>query len=619
MVSAPESIMKNVENIHSSRLTNVKSVLSATELSIIRSNANLEKPSVPSGCYGRILRKLEVPHDGKPISILRNPDLEPIKLRERKWGFWSFFAYWALPNCSIGTLSTGSALLALNLNVKESIGVLVVSNIIVSLFTIACSNPGIKYHIGYTLDQRLLFGIYGSYLTILIRVGLSIVLYAYLSWMGGLCVNMVFNSFSVHYLNMKNIFPDSVPFVTKDFVGFLCFQLIQMPFSFVRPSLVNVPSIVASLMSLAAVVGMFAYLLTTNSGPGPLYNVKIEMSTKERAWAWIFGITIWYSGVAAPVSNQSDYSRFATGGPSSYWGLSLGSILLGVFVPVSGLICASACKQLYGQAYWSPDQIVTQWLNDSYSAKSRAAAFFIGISFTGSQLFFNLTQNGYSCGMDLAGILPKYINVTRGTLFVQLISWLVQPWTFFNSSSAFLNAVSSFGIFTTPIVAINAVEFFYFRRSTIPLIDFFTLSKEGTYWYTSGFNWKSILSLLAGISLGIPGLVYQVNTGSKINTGMQNFYYGYIFFSPLVSGGLYLILTHLFPVRHEKMCKGDPVDFFNCFNDQERQKMGMLPCGAESGGIYEYLDGEECEDTIEQKGNFIITDQKKSFLTRSLV
>lgn len=590
--------MKDIENVPSNRLTAVKSVLSAAELSIVMSNAKLEKPEKPTSWHGKVIQMLQVPHDGKPISVLRNPDLEPIQPDQRKWGFWSFFAYWALPNCSIGTLSTGSALLALNLNVKESIGVLVISNIMVALFTIACSNPGIKYHIGYTLDQRMLFGIYGSYITILIRVGLSIVLYAELAWMGGLCVNMIFNSFSIHYLNLRNTFPDSVPFATKDFIGFLVFQLIQMPFAFIKPSICNVPSIVTSFMSLFAVIGMFAYLLAKNAGPGPLYNETTNISANERSWAWIFGITVWYSGVAAPVANQSDYSRFASGSNSSYWGLSLGSVLLGVFVPVAGLVEASACKQLYGQAYWSPDQIVTQWLNDNYTAKSRAAAFFIGLSFTGSQLFFNLTQNGYSCGMDLAGIFPKYINITRGTLFVQLISWVVQPWTFFGTSSAFLNAVSSFGIFTTPVVAINFVEFFFVRKSTIPLLDFFTLSDKGAYWYKFGFNWKSTLSLLAGISLGIPGLVYEVNTSVKVNTAIQKFYYGYIFFIPIVSGGLYAILSHVIPDRHEKIGKGDPVDFFNCFDDMEREKMGLLPYSSETDETYEYIEAQNGLDEI---------------------
>lgn len=590
-------------------LTGLKSVLSDTDMVIVQASRAIEIPAPPDSQWAKILRWLEVPHEGKPLSVLRNPDLEPIPIEERTWGFWSYFAYWALPNCSVGTLSTGSALLALDLNIKQSIGLLVISNLFIALYTALNSNPGSKYHIGYTLDQRLIFGIYGSYLGIIIRVGLSVVLYAYLAWMGGLCMNIVFDSFSQNYLNMKNTFPQSVPMTKKDFVGFLCFQLIQIPFAFVRPSRANVPSIVTSFMSLFAIIGMLAYLMKEAGGPGPLYYEKVTLSANERSWMWLFGITLWYSGVAAPVANQSDYSRFAVRGQSPYWGLTLGSMLLGVFVPTVGMIYASTSMQLYGEAYWTPDEIVGQWLADSYSAKTRAAAFSIGLSLTGSQIYFNLTQNGYSCGMDLAGIFPKYINICRGTLFVQLLSWVVQPWTFYTTATAFLNALGSFGIFTTPILTINVIEFYFIRKRKVPLLDFFTLSKKGAYWYTYGMNWRSMCSFFIGTSLGIPGLVYQVNTNITPNTAMMNFYYGYIFFSPIVTGGTYFIITYFFPVHHEKMRQEDAIDFFNCFTEEEREGMGMLPYDESIGEIYEYIDAQsdgkdDDNDLIESKTKF---------------
>lgn len=66
----------------------------------------------------KILKKLEVPHaDGKHLSVLKNPDLEPMPPSRRLWGFWSFFGYWAVPNVSIVTYSIGSSLLVLGLNI----------------------------------------------------------------------------------------------------------------------------------------------------------------------------------------------------------------------------------------------------------------------------------------------------------------------------------------------------------------------------------------------------------------------------------------------------------------------------------------------------------------------
>ncbi|CEP64990.1 nucleobase cation symporter-1 family protein LALA0_S16e00166g [Lachancea lanzarotensis] len=569
----------------------IRSLLSCTDVEIVRTNLEMEKQRMPQTTLQKFLRFLDVPHDDKPLSALRNPDLEPIGLSERVWGFWSFFAYWGLPNFAVATFSTGSALLALDLNIQQSIGALTIANVLIAVFTILNSNPAVKYHLGYTLSQRMVFGIYGSYLGIIIRVGISVVFYGYQAWLGGLCFNMVFDSFSHNYLHMANTFPESVPMAKKDLIGFLCFQLVQMPFAYVRPSRVNVPSIVTCLMTLFAIIGMLAYLMNTNGGPGPLYYKKVNLSVSQRSWAWLYAMTIWYSGISPAVANQSDYSRFSSNTWRCYAGLFIGIVLPGTFVSLAGMLCASACKGLYGTAYWTPNEIVEEWLSNSYSSKGRAAAFFIGISFTGSQVFLNLTQNGYPCGMDLAGIFPRYINVTRGTLFVQLVSWVVQPWTFFNTSSAFLNAMSSFGIFVTPIVTLNVIEFYWIRRSKITLLDFFTLSPKGAYWYDHGFNWKSLLVLIVGIVLGLPGLVYETQPEIKVNTGMMNYYYGYMFFIPVVTGVLYYGLTKAFPNHHEKLRQDDPVDFFNCFSDKETADMGMLPHS--KANMCEVLDAAE--------------------------
>lgn len=591
----------------------IVSVMSNNDIAIVQEQHRLENAHEPSTFWGRLLKKLEVPHEGKPLSVLRNPDLEPVPYGERTWGFWSNFAYWGLPNFAVATYSTGSALLALDLNIQQSIGALVIANVVIALFTICNSNPGIKYHVGYTLDQRLLFGIYGSYISIIIRVGLSVVIYGYLSWLGGLCVNMVFSSWSKNYMNMKNTFPESVPMTKRDCISFLCFQLIQMPFAFVKPRKVNIPSIVTCFMTLFAIIGMMAYLISENGGPGPLYYKEVTLSAGKRSWMWLFAITIWYSGVSAGVANQSDYSRFASGKKSCYWGLFLGIVLPGTFVSLAGMLCASACQQLYGTAYWTPDEIVFQWLGESYSAKGRAAAFFIGISFTGSQLFLNLTQNGYACGMDLAGIFPKYINVTRGTLFVQLISWVVQPWTFFNTSSSFLNAMSSFGIFTTPIMTINIVEFYLVRKSKITLLDFFSLSSKGAYWYWHGFNWRAVTALLVGISLGIPGLVFSTNENLPVNTAMMNYFYGYIFFIPIVTGVFYWACCYFFPAHHEKLRMEDPLDYFNCFSEKECETMGMLPFDSSHFDVYQLIDAQEQEDQVTGEIVYGDEDKKQNF------
>ncbi|SCV03873.1 LAMI_0H11628g1_1 [Lachancea mirantina] len=539
--------------------------------------------------FEKFLEKLQVPHSGKPLSVLRNPDLEPIPHANRVWGFWSFFAYWGLPNFSAAAISIGSALLSLGLNVKQSIGAIVVSNIVIALYTAMNSNPGFKYHIGYTLDQRMLFGIYGSSVGIIFRIGLSVVLYGYLSWMGGLCLNLVFSSWSKNYMNMKNTFPESVPMTTRDCVAFLIFQLIQMPLSFIHPRKINRAGVMFSFMTLFSIIGLLAYFVSKNGGPGPIYYQGVELTSSQRSWMWMLAMTIWYSGISPVMANQSDYSRYASNKVGMHSGIALGILFAGTFAPVAGMFCASASQGLYGEPLWLPTDMVLKFLEDGYTAKARCAAFFIGISFTGAQIVVNMTQNGYACGMDLAGIFPKYINIVRGTLFVQLISWVVQPWTFFNTSSAFLNSMTSFGIFTTPIMAINVVDYYVVRKTRIAVSDLFTMDPNGAFWFYHGFNLRAIFALTVGVALGLPGLVFSINTKLPVNAGMNNFFNGYTFFSVIVSGVLYYILTLIFPYK-QRLGAVDTKDYFNAFSLEECEALGMEPYTPALEGEYIELE-----------------------------
>lgn len=87
-----------------------------------------------------------------------------------------------------------------------------------------------------TLNFRLIFGVHGSYIGILIRILLSIIWYGSQAWLGGLCVTVILSSWSYSFLTMENTLPESAHMVTRDLIGFLLFHIISVPLM-VRESL----------------------------------------------------------------------------------------------------------------------------------------------------------------------------------------------------------------------------------------------------------------------------------------------------------------------------------------------------------------------------------------------
>lgn len=533
-----------------------------------------------------ISKALEVPHQGHDSpTMLKNPDLEPMPKDRRIWGFWAFFGYWAIPNVTIWTWSTGSAMLGLGLNIQHTIGALTLGNIIIILYTCLNSGPGTKYHIGYTVCQRMIFGIYGSGIGIIVRVVLSIVFYGSQSWLGGLGFVLMFSSFGKGYMNMKNTFPSSLAMTTRDFIGFLCFHIAQLLFFFMRPEKMDKYVNFSCFITGISFIAIFAACLVKNHGPGSIFYEGVSLSSSETGWMWLYSMTIWYGALSPDCTNQSDFSRFAVSSKRMHLGIVVSILITGTLVPLFGLICASATADLYGEPLWLPTDIVLRWLSERYSPGLRAASFFLGFSFASSQLTFNVLANGFSGGMDLAGIFPKFINIKRGALITALFSWVVQPWNFYNTSSVFISVMSSFGVIVTPIIAIIVAEFHLVRKRIFPLHDLYITSPEGVFYYTKGFNIKAIIVWLAAVIPGIPGLVSSVDQ-TKVPRGLNNFFYANIIFAFVCPLILYTLICKIFPPKG--LGSHDREDYFNAFTPEECEKMDMAP----HIGL-EYIEGLE--------------------------
>jgi hypothetical protein len=66
---------------------------------------------------------------------------------------------------------------------------------------------------------------------------------------------------------------------------------------------------------------------------------------------------------------------------------------------------------------------------------TRAAVFFAAFSFFLSQISVNVVACGVVGGMDLAALLPRYLDIRRGSLLVAVIGIAINPWKILNVRS----------------------------------------------------------------------------------------------------------------------------------------------------------------------------------------
>jgi NCS1 family nucleobase:cation symporter-1 len=266
-------------------------------------------------------------------------------------------------------------------------------------------------------------------------------------------------------------------------------------------------------------------------GVGPLIHQGTQYSTLSPAWAWFYAITSSVGSISSGILNQSDYTRFAVKQGRQVYGTIFGLFFVGTLVPILSILTASASVEIYGaEPYWNPLTLIIQWLLDDYSSANRAAAFFCSLAFVISQLAENILGNGFAAGMDLAGLFPKYINMRRGCLICAILSWVVQPWLFYNTASIFVSVMASFSVFLAPLTGIMLVDYFVIRKQNIELMQLYTGSNEGAYYFTGGVNWRAIFTWVICFTPAMPGMIASLNTNIVLGEGIMNYYRGnYIF------------------------------------------------------------------------------------------
>lgn len=169
--------------------------------------------------------------------------------------------------------------------------VIVVGRLIIALWAVLVSWAGVKFHIGFTVQNRYSWGMRASYVPLLQRVLLNFIWNAVqctlliiytrnrlnesLGWNGGkfasyassihlfnlthiylqdisVCITAIWPKFA----RIKNTFPESVPMNTYEFIGFVVFWFVSLPFLWISPEKFRRPFQITAVYTALAMLSM---------------------------------------------------------------------------------------------------------------------------------------------------------------------------------------------------------------------------------------------------------------------------------------------------------------------------------------------------------------------------
>lgn len=369
------------------------------------------------------------------------------------------------------------------------------------------------------------------------------------------------------YKNLHNGLSASAGVDTKNFLSFFLFWLLSLPALWFPVHKVRHLFTVKAIYSPIAAIAFFAWAISRAHGIGPIIHQGSTAHGSTLAWAFVKGVMSCIGNFAALIMNDPDFSRFARTPKDALWS-QLFTIPIGFGITsFIGIIVSSSSSVIYkGDPIWNPLDLLGMFLEGASSGQ-RFGIFIIATGFALAQLGTNISANSVSAGTDLTALMPRYLNIRRGSYICaaiglamcpvrvhrhrssdkqRLLTYMFLQWNLVVSSNQFTTYLSAYSLFLSAIAGVMICDYYIVRKGYLDIKALYSGRKTDPYYYTMGFSWRAYAAYIAGIMINIVGFAGAV--GQQVPVGAQYVYNINYFTGVLVSGGTYWILTRFFPV-----------------------------------------------------------------------
>ncbi|SCU77949.1 LAMI_0A02894g1_1 [Lachancea mirantina] len=487
--------------------------------------------------------------EGIVESFLYNDDLAPVDAARRVWGWKQYVFFWISGSFNVNTWQISATGLQLGLSWWQTWICIWIGYVSVALFVVVGSRIGNFYHISFPISSRISFGVYFSLWVVLNRVVMACVWYSVQTYIGSQTVQLMLMSIFGTDLTTRIKNTMNTPNInTFQFMCFMLFWGAQLPALWFPPQTLRYLFTFKSIVTPFAAFGFLIWTLKKAHGNLALGSLnELKPTGAVLGWNFVISIMSALDNFSTLILNAPDFSRFAKTEKSSIYSQLFILPIMYAIISIIGILVTSAAYTMYGVNYWSPLDVLAQFLNH-FTSGNRAGVFLISFAFGIAQLGTNIASNSISAGTDMTALLPKFINIRRGSYICAAISLAICPWNLMSSSSKFTTALAAYAVFLSSIAGVVASDYYVVRKGLIRLQHCFTNKPNTLYMYGSRFgtNWRAVAAYVIGIVPNFPGFIGSV--GPKVPENAMRVYYLNYFVGFLVSFLVYAVLCYFWRV-----------------------------------------------------------------------
>jgi len=469
-------------------------------------DARTEQPVSPSSetiqhSDGRVELRPET-LDSISQSPLFNSDLAPVPISGRRWTTYNYAALWISMAHCIPTYMLSSGLISSGMNWWQALITILLGNTIVLIPILLNSHPGTKYGIPFPVFARAAYGTYGSNVPALMRALVACGWFGIQAWIGGEALHTLFKAIIPGWPTLLgDVIGGHTP---TEWLSFLIFWGFNIYIIYRGMDLLRKVENWAAPFVLIMTALLLGWAIWKARGLGYLLNQQSKFHSFGEFWPlFIISLTGMIGFWATLSLNMPDFTRFG----KSQRDQAVGQIValpttMTVFAAM-GVIITSAAVVIYPhmkpQELWDPMKLVGQF----QSVVVIAISMFTVVVAT---LAVNIAANVVSPANDFANAFPKWISFRSGGLITGIIGILMRPWRLLADPSGYIfDWLVGYSGGLGAIAGVLIVDYWLVRNKRLELGDLYR--REGTYTYSSGWNWRAIIATLVGCTFAWIGLI----------------------------------------------------------------------------------------------------------------
>lgn len=467
---------------------------------------------------------------------LTNEDLKPTRPSERSFSGWEMASLWVGLVVGVPTYYLAGSLVELGMAWWQGIATVVTANLILLFPLVLTGHPGARYGISFPVLARSSFGVRGAHVPTLLRALVGCGWYGIESWIGGEAIFLLLPK-----ALKSSQWATPIPWLGTSPAEFACFLVFwSAQLAIVWRGMDGIRELekysAPILILLTSCLVVWAY--TKAGGFGHLLTMSSKLAPSE-FWSLFFpSLTANISFWATLALNIPDFTRYAESQRAQVVGQVGLPIFMGLFTFV-GLAVTSSTKVIFGEVISSPIQLLGR-----IGGVATTALAILGISL--AVITTNIAANVVAPANALVNLSPTNFTFRRGALLTALLGIAFQPWRLLKSGESFVYTwLVGYSALLGPIGGIILADYYLVRNKKLCLNDLYSMSPNGEYYYSNGYNLAALVALVAGILPVVPGFLRKLGIAPAVSGAFVMIYNNAWFFTFFTSGFLYWILQSL--------------------------------------------------------------------------